>query len=315
MHRSIILAIPLLALVAACGPSSTEAPTATPPASTAAAPSALPSAEAAAGPAIIPILASSELAPGPNRFLFSLTDRDNQLVAAPDVTVDLLFYDADVDPDSVAFESDSRFLWALEDVRGLYVADVDFPTGGRWGTRFNATFPDGSTETVRADYVVLEESWTPALGAAAPSVDTPTLDDVDGELARLTTDPDPDPRFYETSVEDALAAGEPFVLVFATPAFCETATCGPSLDKAKAVATDFPDMTFINVEPYVMEVRDGHLQPVLSPEGQLQPAAWSTAWKLLTEPYVVVVDDEGIVRTKFEGAFAPDELRAAIEAL
>ena len=215
----------------------------------------------------------------------------------------------------MAFEADSRFLWALEDVRGLYVADVEFPSGGRWGTRFNVTFPDGSTETVRADYDVLEQSWTPALGAPAPSVDTPTLDDVDGELARITTDPEPDPRFYETSVEDALAAGEPFVLVFATPAFCETATCGPTLEKVKEVALDHPDLTFINVEPYVMEFRDARLQPVLSAEGQLQPAPWSEAWNLITEPYVVVVDADGAIRAKFEGAFTPEELRAAIEAL
>ena len=57
------------------------------------------------GPAIIPILASSELAQGPNRFLFSLTDREGRPLAAPDVTVRLRFYDDAADPDAVAFES------------------------------------------------------------------------------------------------------------------------------------------------------------------------------------------------------------------
>ena len=54
-------------------------------------------------PAIIPVLASSELAQGPNRFLFSLTDAKGALLAAPDVEVSLQFYADDLDPEAVAF--------------------------------------------------------------------------------------------------------------------------------------------------------------------------------------------------------------------
>lgn len=268
-----------------------------------------------AGPAMLPILVSTELAPGLNRFLFSLADRLNRLLAAPDVTVGLQFYDDDVDPEAVAFEADARFLWAVEGVNGLYAADIELPNAGRWGTRFNATFPDGSTQTVRADYDILDAPVTPAIGGAAPSVDTPTAVDVGGRLARVTTDPDPEPRFYERSIADALAAKEPFVVVFATPAFCESATCGPTLETVKAVAAERPDLTFINVEPYVMEERDGRLQPVLDAQGQLQAAAWTEAWSLLTEPFVAVVDADGNVQAKFESAIAADELLAAIDRL
>jgi hypothetical protein len=81
------------------------------------------------------------------------------------------------------------------------------------------------------------------------------------------------------------------------------------------VAADHPDLTFINVEPYLMEMRDGSLQPILDATGELQPAAWTTAWNLLTEPYVAVVDGTGSVWAKFEGALAAEELSAAIEAL
>jgi hypothetical protein len=305
MHRALAL-VPIAFLIAACGASAP--PTATPERVVVPAPSD-------GGPAMIPILVSSELAAGPNRFLFSVADRANNLLAAPDVTIDLLFYDVDESKDEVVFEAESRFLWALEDVRGLYAADITFPSDGRWGTRFNATFPDGSTQTVRADYDVLAEPITPAIGAPAPSVDTPTADDVGGDLAKLSSDRDPEPRFYETSIADALAAKEPFVVVFATPAFCETAMCGPILETVKAVAADHPDLTFINVEPYLMEMRDGSLQPILDATGELQPAAWTTAWNLLTEPYVAVVDGTGSVWAKFEGALAAEELSAAIEAL
>jgi len=226
-----------------------------------------------------------------------------------------MFYEADGGPEDPSFETGSRFVWTIDGERGLYVADAEFPSGGRWGTRFEATFPDGASESVRVEYDVLDESWTPAIGAPAPSVDTPVAADVQGDLSMLTTDPDPMSRLYETSAADALEAGEPFVLVFATPAFCQSAACGPVLELVKAQAAKHPDFTFINVEPYVMEYSQGSLRPLLDDQGRLQAAPWTEAWRLLTEPYVVVIDGDGLVAAKLEGAFAADELSTAISSL
>ena len=152
-------------------------------------------------------------------------------------------------------------------------------------------------------------------GEDAPSVDTPTLADVGGDVAKVSTDTDPDPAFYETSIADALAAKEPFVLVFATPKFCQTKTCGPTLEKVKAVAADHPDVTFINVEPYLLEDVDGQLQPDLSADGKLQPAPATTAYGLLVEPFVFVVDGDGVVTDSYELIFTTEEIDAALDAL
>jgi len=263
-------------------------------------------------PAIFPELVSRELAQGPNRFLFSLSDAQRAPLAAPDVGVRLEFFDDGTDPKAVAFESDSRFLWAVEDVLGLYAADIEFPHAGRWGTRFYADFPDGTTETVRIDYDILETTSTPAIGAPAPIIDTPTADDVGGDLSLISSDSDPADRFYESSILDAIEAGQRAVIAFATPAFCQTATCGPTLEKLKEVAADHADVTFVHVEPYLMHVQDGYLQPLLSAEGWPQLAPWTERYGLPVEPYVFVLDSEGIVRAKFEGAITVDELEAAL---
>ena len=305
MRRMLIVAALAAATIAACsGGSSSQVP-----------PTGGASPAASGGPEILPLLINSEITKGPNRFLFSLTDRQNKLVAAPDVKVHLLFYDVDTAEDDVVFEDDARFLWAIEGQQGLYVAAVDFPDPGRWGTRFEATFPDGAVKTVRADYDVAESGTTPALGAKVPSVDTPTLDEVAGDVKQVSTDRDPDVRFYETSIADALAAGEPFVVSFATPAFCETRLCGPTLETVKEVAADYPDITFVNVEPYKMVLKDGSLQPELDANGQLQPADWTNAWGLKSEPYTFVVAGDGTVAAKFEGVLGADELRGALDAL
>ena len=152
-------------------------------------------------------------------------------------------------------------------------------------------------------------------GDPAPSVVTPTLSDVGGDVAKISSDPKPVPAFYRTSEADALAAKKPFVLIFATPKFCQTATCGPTLDKLKPIATAHPEMTFINVEPYQLKFDNGSLQPVLSADNQLIPVQATTAFKLQSEPYVFVVGPDGKVSSSFELVFSPEELDAAIKAV
>ena len=294
----------LAALVAAaCG---------TPPVSTPASPSAAASAPADLD--VFPVVVSSELAVGDNRFLFSFLDLSNRPIAAPDR------------PASVAFtppggseptgEVEGEFVWGIEGERGIYAAPARFPVAGSWTATFRTLDGSGRPVEIPFSFDVREDASAVRVGEPAPSVETPTAADVNGDLSRLSTDPDPDPRFYETSVADALAAGEPFVLAFATPAFCQTAQCGPTLDRVKAVAAAFPDMTFINVEPYVLAPTDeGRLQPVLSDAGQLQPVEAVTAYGILTEPWIYVVDADGTVRASFEAIVADDELAAAIQAV
>ncbi len=234
--RRLLLVLTMASIaLAACGGGSVATPAASPVASPAAS-------AAAAAPQILPIFVSSEILAGKNRFLFSLTDRANNVVAGPDVPVGTEWYDVDAAPDQVAFTSDATFLWAIEGQKGLYAADVEFPKAGRWGARFTASFPDGRREQIRADFDVAATGSTPAIGALGVSVDTPTAADVDGDLAKVSTDKAPNPAFSETSVADALAAKQPFVLAFATPAFWQTAICGPMLDNVKAVAADYPTL-------------------------------------------------------------------------
>jgi hypothetical protein len=154
----------------------------------------------------------------------------------------------------------------------------------------------------------------PAVGDQAPSVKTATSADVKGDLKQISTDPTPNPRFYELSEDQALAQHKPFVLVFATPAFCTSTICGPTLEKIKALAADYPDLTFINVEPYQMQFTAGHLQPVLDSQGQLQVNAASEAFKILSEPWIFVVDGNGRITGSFETLAGQDELKAAIAA-
>jgi hypothetical protein len=262
---------------------------------------------------VLPQIVSSELVKGPNRVVFSFLDASGtKPVGAPDRTATVQFKGPG--GESVAGPT-ALFVWAIEGVSGVYVTHADFPVAGSWSAVFTTSAPGSPEESVPFSFDVKEDASVVEPGEKAPSVDTPTLADVSGDVSKISSDETPVAAFYEVSVADALAAHKPFVLVFATPKFCVTKTCGPTLEKIKAVAAAHPDVTFINVEPYQLEVVDGQLQPVLSASNGLQTVPATDAYGLLTEPFVFVVGGDGIVKSSFELVFAPSEIDEALAGL
>ena len=251
---------------------------------------------------VYPVFISSEIVVGENRFLVGLLDDNDAPIGDPNVKVDIAFYDLETSSEEPAFEEPAEFIWIDEDAgRGVWVGYPEFSHAGNWGAE---VFIEGAgyDEAIKGSFEVAETGTTPAIGAPAPPSDTPTIDDVK-KLEEITTDAHPDPSFYQLSIEDAIKAGKPFVVVFATPEFCASAVCGPTLDDVKGVAKDFPDITFIHSEIYE------NLDPTQPPVPAVQE------WGLPGEPWVFVVDADGNVAAKFEGSASQDELREVLEKL
>ncbi|HEY7735657.1 MAG TPA: hypothetical protein VH813_02565 [Candidatus Limnocylindrales bacterium] len=305
--RRILSLITVTVLVAACsGPGASEP---TPP------PSATPSPiviGGSGGPSVLPVAISPDVAVGPQRFLFGIVDPSTNLpIAAPDRAVAVRFVPSD---GGAAIDAGpATFVWGIVNERGIYVSEVDFPKAGKWTAEFTTPGLRGAEETIRLELPVAETRSAIALGEKAPSVATPTADDVGGDLSRLSTDAHPLAAFYRTSEAQALKDGDPFVLVFATPKFCQTAQCGPTLDRLKPFVERYPSVTFIHVEPYQLTFDQDQLQPVLDVNQQLQTVPAVDDFGLLAEPWVYVVDRDGIVRGSFELIFSDDELTAALD--
>lgn len=236
---------------------------------------------------------------GHQRVLVALLgDGANEFLGGDDVPAAITF----VSPDGGTTNPvDARWLSTVGAPLGVYVVDVIFPVDGRWGITVEGA--EEGRATVAVD--VFDDSVVPDRGDPAPPSDTPTIDDVD-HLDQLTTDLDPDPAFYRHSIAEAVANGRPTVVVFATPAFCQTALCGPTIDIVKEAVAGRDDLDVVHVEPFDLDQARA---------GTLVPVPVMAEWRLATEPWVFVVDAEGIISASFEGILAPHELEAALAAL
>jgi hypothetical protein len=127
------------------------------------------------------------------------------------------------------------------------------------------------------------------------------------DLSTITSARPPDPDLYRLSIAEALDAGKPLVVVFATPAFCVSATCGPQVEVISAVKERHRNQAnFIHVEVFANpdKIQGGR------PAGGFVPAV--REWGLPTEPWTFIIDKEGRVRAKFEQFTTEEEIEAAL---
>lgn len=247
------------------------------------------------------LVASSpgSLEPGPQRILLGLVNPESQeFMADPEIEAEATF----TAPDGRAVEVPLEFIWAIPDQRGLYRGTVDFHEAGSWTVSVSAT---GHDPTEPVPFPVNEETNLPGVGETGPAVATRTT--ADHELREITTDPDPDPDMYRLSLDEALNDDRPTVVVFATPAFCTSQTCGPMLDDVKELSDDYPEVDFLHVEIYEnLDAAD--FEDLIAVEAVEE-------WGLPSEPWVFVTDAGGVVTARFEGAMDPSELAEALDLL
>ncbi len=182
----------------------------------------------------------------------------------------------------------------------IYTTNVNFPQNGEW--RIAAVIRDGDklSASLLPSAVVGEYSGIPRVGDRPPRIHTPTPEDVGGDLTKLTTRVPPESE-NQVDFYDALGK-DPIVLLFSTPQFCQSRVCGPVLDIAEQVREQAPDdVKFIHMEIY----KDNDPGKGVRPQVR--------AFNLPSEPWLFVIDRNGIVRTALEGAFSVGELEKAVK--
>ncbi len=190
------------------------------------------------------------------------------------------------------------------EARTVYVVpEVDFDREGPWLAIAMLKGPKGLEASRVPSPTVGQFPKIPEVGEKAPVVHTPTADDVGGDLSKIDTRIPPD-QMHEVDFADVVGR-KPVVLVFATPAFCQSRVCGPVVDEVQQVADKYgSEADFIHMEIY--EDNDPSLE-----ETRPQLAAFG----LETEPWTFLIDADGVVRDRIEGAFGVSELEQAMKKI
>jgi hypothetical protein len=261
---------------------------------------------AKSGPDVAATMGSSDFAVGDNRVVFLVVRENGALVQSPTATIE---YAGEGEAPRTA-KAILQPLGAQEhahenevephdhlDATDVYVAHVQTPKPGR---HWFVADPAGEKIQAVGTLEVQKQSISPALGARAPASDNPTL--ASAPAKDITTARPPDTELLRYSIADSIQAQVPFVVVFATPAFCVSRVCGPTVEVVEKVAKKFDrgGVRFIHVEIYTdNDPKKGFNR-------------WVQEWNLPTEPWVFLVDGAGAISGKFEGAVSVSELESAV---
>jgi hypothetical protein len=250
--------------------------------------------------------AQSQLPVGTSLYTFGLATADNRLVTggAPEIWV------AKNDTGRAAGPFPTRWfeLEAYETTKdtgprslltGFYGAEVELPEPGNWLVAATIEV-DGGRAAGRGAVPVAAEVPA-AVGDKAKALKTPVATSPAGRKKICTRDPAC--PLHAISLDDALAAGRPTVVNFGTPALCTSQICGPVVDEQMVVADKLGGKaSFIHVEIY-------------SSRNAAKPVPALTEYGFTTEPWLLVVDRDGVIRDRHEGPVTAGQIEQALRPL
>ncbi len=255
------------------------------------------------------IVPGSDIVVGPNRLVVAILDAEGSPFGGAQVR--LRFYYADgPSPSTIKSEQPATWLGAgLAQAQHVYSSRPSFDAPGKWDVEAVAS-KDGATRiSAKGHFIVKARADVPNAGDAAPLTRQETL--ADAPIEQLTSERPPgDPDFYRLTIADAIAQKKPLMVLFSTPAFCQTRTCGPQLDVAQELRQRYASqMNFIHVE--VFERPD----LLLVGQGQAKGRAAVLQWRLPSEPWLFLVDAGGKIFDRFEGFAPSSEVEQSVKAL
>ena len=257
------------------------------------------------------IFGTPDLGVGRHRVAFALTDPAQGLVRLPILRAASYYYPrgASGPREGPVEQATARFFEFPFGTRGIFSAELTLDRPGDWGLELTLPAPDGGTRSTTFLFPVAERTSAPAVGDRAPASASRTVADV-ASLAELTTGHEPDAALYRLSIADALAEARPFVVVFASPAFCTNALCGPQVEVLSALAARHGERAnFLHVDLYENpdEIRGDLDRAVRTPVLE--------EWGIHTDEWTFVVDADGRVAGRFEAFVTERELEQALLAV
>lgn len=250
--------------------------------------------------------ASIEYLTGDDRFVaFGVRDLQNNELADADVQVFLrsLPTTTEGEPQIVAGPLAATYSPAIETGQGVYYLRATLPEPGFYEIVALAGEDHG---TAAIQVVDAAGSQVAVPGEEAVAAPTATVADDMGHFSICTNDPQC--GMHDVSLDDALASGSPVALLFATPQFCQTAVCGPSVATLESVRADYPEVAFVHTEIFAEEPQG----PTVA-GAALVPAV--EAWRLPSEPWFFTIGTDGVIVDRIDGPMPAPMFRSLLDDL
>lgn len=250
----------------------------------------------------MPKLASSELVTGPERFVFGLINSKTgaPIKDVPVVGVQFLKVHEDGTATKV---SDGVASYHTDNLpAGVFVVKTSFDSAGKWGALITIRRLGKDAYQVPINFDVLEHGSVPKIGDEAPPSKNVTANGVKSLDEICSAVPHDD--MHSLTIADAVKSGKPTLILFGSPGYCVTFTCGPDLQVAQALEQKYPGTAnFIHIETPSMPA---------APQAQ---APFVEEWHLKTEPWIFLVDKNGKIANRLEGGITLEELEPDFQAL
>ena len=238
---------------------------------------------------------NSTLLVGVNRISIALVDQNQKPVNNARVTLE-------IDSNGTAVASRPlQWIGPTYANKPVYNGTAKFAQSGRYTLVAHATMPDGSTRSGRADVSVTTQSPELPVSFKPPAVSQRIATDPNTKLSDVDSGVPPD-DWHTTTIAEGLAQHRPMLLYFGEPGFCVSEVCGPVVDILKQLCTSYcHKLLFEHIEVRVPPGAQGPFNPAY------------VAFGLSSEPWIYLVNADGVVADRFEGPVTLDELRSAAD--
>lgn len=274
-------------------------------------------------------VASYDLRAGtPQRFLLGLLTGDGRLVGGGELRLEFAYAGTRAGPAQAepGFESKGTYRLVAGQPKaqvggvglvtpggpaGVYGSDdVVFPKAGFW----RVTVPvemDGKDQRPSTTFEVKDDSTLPYVGDPAPRTENHVLGSTEVPPKAIDSrasddDPVPDPELHSLTVAQAIASGQPTMIVVSTPTYCVSRFCGPITERIQALAgVNQGAMNYIHLEVW----KDFEGKAI-----NKAAAEWiyPTKTEDATEPWVFVLNGSGTITHRFDNIATDSELESAV---
>lgn len=241
---------------------------------------------------------SSSVTPTENRVVLAFWDGQNRVASVQEVQIKARL--TQDDSQTVRWEGTATNYSDYE--IPYWVAYPEFNQAGTWFLDLAITQEDGQSFENSVALNVYETPIGIAVGSDAYPSENRVWDGA-SDIKLISSATEPNPAFYEKTIASALNEDKPLVITFSTPGLCESKICAPVMQSVEALWSEYNEqINFSHVEVY-------------EDFETLSWVATMNEWGLQNEPWVYVVNAEGIVTARLDGPVAPSELEFHLEVV